>query len=127
MSETCRGLRKDGAPCGQDLGPDRQFCPWHDPDVAPDKRRALAVRGGLARGRKVLSRLPADTPMIYLDSPEAIRELLSLTVHDVRVGRVVPAVAHAIFAGVGQALRLAEIEVGSLITDLERELERTRG
>jgi hypothetical protein len=122
----CQGVTKGGASCGQDLGPDREFCVWHDPSLSPDKRHRLAVRGGLARGRKALSRLPAETPIIRLDSPEAIRELLSLTVHDVRLGHLAPRVAHAVFAGVAQALRLAELEVGSMITDLERALERKR-
>jgi hypothetical protein len=64
--------------------------------------------------------------VIRLDSPERIRDLLSKTVHDVRLGRLAPPVAHAVFAGVGQALRLAELEVGSMITDLERAIERRR-
>jgi len=53
-----------------------------------------------------------------------VRRLVGETIHQVRTGLIHPSVANSVFLGVGQALKLAELELSAQIAQLEQRLER---
>jgi len=53
-----------------------------------------------------------------------LRQLIGETIHQVRTGMLHPSIANSVFLGVGQALKLAELELSAQITQLEQRLER---
>jgi hypothetical protein len=110
---------RDGQPCGQKLGAMREACPWHEDGATPQTRSMLASSGGGARV------LPLETPWPVLDNPRAVRRLLAETLHQVRTGQLSTSIASVTFYGLNVAIKLAELEVSSVISRIERQWARS--
>src|SRR3990167_3914811 len=97
----------DGQPCEQRLGDYRDACPWHDPDLAPADRQALARKGGLvATGRLVL---PADTPAPRGRARSQIVAWLEKQARYVLIGQLDPRIAGEARLHAETALRAYEL------------------
>jgi len=115
----CEALTADGKPCRWPTN--RQFCYQHDPDR--EEERGLSKRLGGFVATKAQA-LPLHTPPPTMEDPASLRQLIGETIHHVRTGLLHPSIANSVFLGVGQALKLAELELSAQITQLEHRLER---
>jgi len=76
----CQGRNRRGEPCQVRSLPDSEFCWFHDPDKA-DERRQARSRGGRSRhGRRLTRDGPED---VSLGSVGDVVSLLEQTVRDV--------------------------------------------
>lgn len=117
---TCRGVTRDGKPCGAKPRPGTDLCPWHSADLA-ERRREWSRRGGInssnrARARK---RIPDGA----LTTAETLG-LLGIVFKGVIAVRVEP--------GVGTACATIARAMNDLVktTEIEeriRELEQAAG
>lgn len=64
----CTGRNRTGDPCGADAQPGREWCLWHDPDRAEERRRWQAeggrARSHAARARRELELADAGVPQL---------------------------------------------------------------
>ena len=115
----CRALTADGKPCRWPTN--SQFCFQHDPEREEERGLSKRLGGFVATKARAL---PAQTPPPSLEDPASLRQLIGMTIHQVRTGAIHPSIANSVFLGVGQALKLAELELSGQITQLEQRLER---
>lgn len=95
MHGRCVATNKDGTPCSATPRPGRDWCRWHDPDLA-EKRQAERAAGGEARSNKRRARkLLLDARMC----PAEIEGLLSRGMVQVATGKMTPGMLSAIAAG----------------------------
>ena len=111
----CSAVTKDGRPCAALARPGRPTCPWHDAELAAE-RRAWARRGGagrssVARARKELPKTLADVaPILY-------RTLVAL-----ERGAMEPARASAMAAVARSLVVVAEAsDLEQRVAELERQ------
>jgi hypothetical protein len=86
----------------------------------------LALRGAAASQLKSAPVLPSDTPMPALDSPEGVLAEIASTVQDVRTGRLDERKGAVVIQGINAALKLAELRLAAMVSDLERRLRLRR-
>jgi hypothetical protein len=88
----CKAAKPDGSGCQAAALPESEFCFFHDPTKA-DERRAAQSRGGSQNKLKTL----ADTlPDVKIADCEDVVEILSETINQVRKGQIDPRVANAV-------------------------------
>ena len=110
---SCRARKPDGSCCRAAVLAGSDFCYFHDPANA-DERREAQVQGGRQNRMKTLA---PDTPDVKLDSCAGAVGLLSDTINQVRKGLIDPRVANAV--GYLANILIKAIEQG----DMERRLE----
>jgi hypothetical protein len=121
----CTALTRDGRDCPATPRNDVPFCHQHDPRPEVAERRQLErVRGGLEATRQRW--LSADTPAPSLASAAETRKLVEDTIQQVRTGQLPPNVGNAVMYGVSVGLKLAELELGAKLAELEAEVARRR-
>src|SRR6516164_9688661 len=81
----CQFISKIGARCQADPQVGKDWCFFHDPEQKK-KQAEARKQGGEARSRQIEPELtlPPDLPMVLLESPGAVFELLAQTVHHVQ-------------------------------------------
>jgi hypothetical protein len=109
-----------GKPCGQVLGDSARECIWHGESVTAEDRSLLAQRGGLTKLRV----LPPDRPKPDLSDVRGIRKELTSLIHAVKVGTLAPEPGRVAILGLGVAVKLGELELHGLISDLEKRVEK---
>lgn len=112
----CRAAKADGSRCRAAALPGSDFCFFHDPAKA-DERRAAQSFGGSRNRMKTLS---ADTPDMKIEDSKDVVKLISATINQVRKGEIDPRVANAI--GYLANILIKAVEQGDLegrIADLE--------
>ena len=105
MQGGCKGRTRAGKPCNATPRPGREWCPWHDPDLA-DKQAAWRASGGSARSTS--SRAGAALPRDLAD----VRDKLLSALSKLETGELEPRTAQAM-ASVARAL-VAVQEAGAL-------------
>ncbi len=110
MKKQCRYKKANCQKCQANAIAGSEFCFFHDPTTAQD-RRAAQQKGGLRN--KSLS-LPADTPDFELRKVRDVVALLGMTISQVRRGQIDPRISNAI--GYLSATLLKALEMGSLET-----------
>jgi len=113
-------LTARGTLCAQNIPRNGLACIWHSRDAA--ERKALALKGSISARMKIIACLPGDTPSPVLDNPAGVRKLITETIQDARTGKLDHRIAMAVFAGTQAALKLAELELSSLIGQHEKRL-----
>ena len=108
-------LTADGKPCRWPTN--SRFCYQHDPEREEERGLSKRLGGFVATKARAL---PAQTPPPSLEDPAGLRQLIGETIHQVRTGMLHPTVANSVFLGVGQALKLAELELSAQVTQLEQ-------
>lgn len=88
----CRGTRLDGAVCQATALVGSDFCFFHDPARAAERREAQAL-GGRQNRMRVLTEI---TPDFEIQDSEDVVALVSETINQVRKGKIDPRVANAV-------------------------------
>ena len=88
----CKARTKDGTECQTPALAGSDFCFFHDPDKA-DERREANSKGGRQDKIKTLS---ADAPDIQVESCQDVARLISTTINQVRKGELDPRIANAV-------------------------------
>jgi hypothetical protein len=117
MRRRCLYKRPDGMACRAKATARSEFCFFHDPELAADRREAQRA-GGLRN--KAVS-LPSDTPDSDLKNVGDVIVLLAMTINQVRRGQIDPRISNAV--GYLSATLLKAFEIGDLerrISDVEK-------
>lgn len=128
---TCGAPTKAGKPCSMPLWrPEAERCLQHDssPEAA-ERRRARAVKGGLASHKRGALR-PSPGPLQPSEdvaSVEELRGLLGGALRRVLAGQLDTKVAHAAAALAGQLARLLLAGEAEDVEELLREVKRRCG
>jgi hypothetical protein len=110
----CLATKPDGARCRTAVLPDSEFCFFHDPSKAAERREAQA-QGGRQNRMKTLD---VGAPDIKIESSGQIMTLLSDTISQVRKGSIDPRIANSIGYLANVAMRVLEQN------DLEGRIEK---
>lgn len=120
---TCQAKTADGSGCQAAALAGSDFCFFHDPDRAADRREANAAGG--RRGR--MKTLDADADDVRVESCRDVVRLLSDTINQVRKGDLDPRVANAIGYLANVLIRAAEQgDLEKRIEDLEAAVQKDR-
>jgi hypothetical protein len=88
----CKAKKPDGKSCKLAALPGSEFCFFHDPEKAGERRAAQSLGGS----RNRMKTLAADAPDVKLGDSQAVINLIEETVNDVRKGKLDPRVANSI-------------------------------
>jgi hypothetical protein len=113
-SRQCKATTQDGLRCEVAALSDADFCFFHDPAKAAERRSAQSL-GGQGNRMKTLDPGASD---VRLESTAEVGTLLSRTINDVLKGKIDPRVANA--AGYLANIKMRAIEQ----TELEKRIER---
>jgi hypothetical protein len=91
----CAYRKTDGNPCKAYACGDDQFCFFHSPGSTRERSKAQKA-GGTTRGRQNTTPAMIDIRDQPLRDPADICELLSMTINEVRSGKVQPRIATAV-------------------------------
>jgi hypothetical protein len=83
----CVARTKSGHRCRGRVRKGSDFCPFHDPAISAEQRRANAAKA--ARSRKRLSQFP-DGYLRKLNSPASVAEAMDRLYREVRLGFITP-------------------------------------
>ncbi len=109
----CRATKPDGSSCQAAALPGSDFCFFHDPDRADDRREANAAGGRQGKTKT----LDAAAPDVKIESCQDVVRLISVTINQVRRGELDPRVANAV--GYLANVLIKAVEQG----DLEKRIE----
>jgi hypothetical protein len=101
----CRATRVDGSPCTAERRTGREWCVFHDPDLA-ERRQEGRRRGARESNRNRKARtLPPDSPDAPLSGVPEVASMLAATINSVRRGEIDPRTANCIAALSNSLLR----------------------
>ena len=116
----CKAAKPDGSSCQAATIPGSDFCFFHDPAKAPERRAAQSL-GGSQNKMKTLSDAVLD---VQVRDCEDVVRLLSETINQVRKGRIDPRVANAVGYLANVLIKAAEQgELEKRITEVEAVLK----
>jgi hypothetical protein len=123
IKNPCRARKPDGSACQVSALPGSEFCFFHDPARAEERRTAQSFGGSQNRMRTLAS----DTPDVKLVDSKDVVALISETISQVRRGEIDPRVANTV--GYLVNILIKAVEQGELegrLAELEA-LVKTRG
>lgn len=86
--DSCRATTKEGKPCGATPRPGREWCAWHDPDLAARRDEWNRAGGqGKSNVNRARKRLPSDL--------QDVAGIILKALRDVEAGDLAPAQASA--------------------------------
>jgi hypothetical protein len=88
----CAGLNSDGSPCNVAALPESDYCFFHDPTKAEERREAQSLGGRQNR----MKTLETDAPDVKVETCQDVVKLLSETINQVRKGEIDPRVANSV-------------------------------
>lgn len=88
----CRATTTDGPSCQAAALPGSDYCFFHDPERADERREAKAAGGRHGK----MKTLAADAPAVRVESCQDVVRLISETINQVRRGELDPRVANAV-------------------------------
>lgn len=122
-SPSCNAVKPDDSPCRVPAQDGKNWCYFHDPDKA-EERRAAQARGG--RGNRVPS-LPIDAPDFALETQGDLRPFLADTINRVRRGELTPNAGTTICNLVNSLMKvLGDRELQLRLHRLEQLLSETK-
>lgn len=89
---TCRVTKPDGTPCQAPVLPGSEYCFFHDPKKAEERRLAQS-HGGKQGRHKVLS---DETPDVQIRDCRDILVFIETTINQLRRGEVDPRIANSL-------------------------------
>lgn len=92
IKKPCQARTGDGSACQAAALPSSDFCFFHDPDRADERRQANAAGGRQGK----MKTLDAAAPDIKIESCQDVVRLISETINQVRRGELDPRVANAV-------------------------------
>ena len=114
--KACKGIKQDGTRCQAAAMADSDFCFFHDPTMAEERREAQSFGGSQNR----MKTLAGDTPDAKIEDGRDVVKLLATTINQVRRGEVDPRVANAVGYLANVLMKAAELgEMERRIVDLE--------
>ncbi|MGB3328453.1 MAG: hypothetical protein WBA46_05820 [Thermomicrobiales bacterium] len=118
MATQCKGTNKRGEPCSAYVPDGHEWCQFHDPALA-NERRAWSVKGGVNRSNRVRARKELTSDAL---TPEELIGSLSRTIRGLEAGTVNPGSATAI-ATVAKAITVIRqsAELAERVKDLEEQ------
>lgn len=117
----CQAQKKDGHPCDASASRGSDFCFFHDPAQADQRREAQAAGGRNGR----MTTLSADAPDVPVQTLRDIVSLVGVTINQVRRGELDPRVANTV--GYLANVAIKALEQGDLedrIAELEAVMKR---
>ncbi len=122
MDTRCKAITTAGAPCSATPRPGRDWCRWHDPDLAAT-RRAERIAGGEAKSNKRRARrMLLDARM----EPRAVEGLLCRGMVQVATGKMTPGQLSALAAGARAYVAIREAgEVEERLAAIEESLAQS--
>lgn len=121
IKRPCRAKKPDESSCQAAALPGSNFCFFHDPDQADERRKAQSFGGS----RNRMKTLDGDAPDVKVESCQDIVRLIGETINQVRKGQIDPRVGNAI--GYLANVLIKAYEQGNLekrIEDLEAAVKR---
>lgn len=91
-TKPCHGVKPDGSRCMAAALPGSDYCFFHDPSKADERREAQSLGGRQNRMRT----LDATAPDVRVENCQDVVRLLSETINHVRKGQIDPRVANAV-------------------------------
>lgn len=88
----CKSHRGNGVQCKLLASPSSDYCFWHDPKRARERKEAQRLGGS----RGLLATLPKETPPAEVASADDVLRILGETINHVRRGELHPTVANSI-------------------------------
>jgi hypothetical protein len=88
----CRASKQDGSACGATALSGSEFCFFHDPSKASDRRAAQSLGG---QGNRIRT-LSEATPDVKIENSADVVALICETINQVRKGCIDPRVANAV-------------------------------
>jgi hypothetical protein len=90
--KVCRARKQDGSTCGATALAGSEFCFFHDPSKAADRRAAQSLGG---QGNRIRT-LSEATPDVKIQNSGDVVALICETINQVRKGTIDPRVANAV-------------------------------
>jgi len=92
FKKPCQAVKPDGSRCQAAALPGRDFCFFHDPAKADERREAQSLGGQQNR----MKTLDASAPDVEIEDCQDVVRLISETINQVRKGQIDPRVANAV-------------------------------
>ena len=92
FKKPCQAIKPDGSRCQAAALPGRDFCFFHDPSQADERREAQSLGGQQNR----MKTLDASAPDVEIEDCQDVVRLISETINQVRKGQIDPRVANAV-------------------------------
>ena len=106
IKSSCQAVKPDGTRCKAAALPGSDYCFFHDPSLAAERRAAQSAGGSR------IKTLAADAPEVQVADTRDVVSLISETINQVRRGQVDPRVANSV--GYLAAILLRAVEQGTL-------------
>ncbi len=106
IKSSCQAVKPDGTRCQAAKLPGSDYCFFHDPSLAAERRAAQSAGGSR------IKTLAADAPDVMVGDTRDVVKLIEATVNQVRRGQVDPRVANSV--GYLAAILLRAVEQGTL-------------
>ncbi len=112
----CHAVKRDGRRCRAIALPGSDFCFFHDPSKADERREAQSLGGRQGR----MKTLDPSTPDVNVEDCRGVVSLLSQTISQVRRGEIDPRVANAVGYLANVLIRATEMgELERRLAELE--------
>jgi hypothetical protein len=92
INPSCQAVKPDGIRCQAAALPQSEYCFFHDPTRAAERRAAQSFEGSQNR----MKTLAADAPDIKITDCRDVVKLISETINEVRRGQIDPRIANAV-------------------------------
>src|ERR1700722_17831905 len=90
--KTCSAIKRDRTRCSAATIPGSEFCFFHDPEKAEDRRQAQSQGGRNNR----MKTLPESAPNVRVGNSGDAIALISQTINQVRKGQIDPRIANSV-------------------------------
>jgi len=107
MNKDCPGTTANGEPCKSKPQNGSQFCFFHDPEKA-EERKAASAAGGKAGPIRTL---PPDTPWVSVRNLDDIIQVAEATINRVLRGEISHKVAYSVAILAGLQLKAIELQI----------------
>ncbi len=107
MNKKCSATSKSGEQCEAQPVNGSEFCFFHHPDKA-EERKAASAAGGKAGAPKTL---PPDTPWVTVRTPGDVSQQIEATINRVVRGEISPQVANSIAILLALQLKARELQM----------------
>ena len=123
IKRPCRARKPDGTGCQAAPLPGSDFCFFHDPGRADERREANAAGGRQGK----MKTLDAAAPDVKVESCQDVVRLIGETINQVRKGQIDPRVANAVGYLANVLIRAVEQgDIEKRLDDLEAVVKTKR-
>jgi hypothetical protein len=118
----CRASKADGSPCKGTARPGSDFCTFHDPALAEQRKVGRKAGEEARRARKpAAAAAPAGIEDLPLLEARDVKGLLVRCINDLRAGRLEPKVGNAVGYLAGLLLKAFEqIDLAAEVEELKK-------